>query len=119
MIKNLSIILFFSFALNFAMADDCFQYNALGEIKRVEQGLVLIVNAKSASEYSIAIAESEWPVVVPYVDKNLNIEFISKEKMKGYKGLANKVTKVDSTIIDPLKDSLENRLFLQGPVKCQ
>ena len=103
------ILLYFLTTLVYGESDfkGCGKYILKGIIRANKDtpGYSLIIHEKTKSEYKFKINIDDEFMIVPYVDKNIEVKASITHKISGFKG--------DVKLAKPIKDMGPNSFFLQ------
>lgn len=89
-------------SLNAAIITECGEYTAKGIVRAKEDGIKLIVNEKTQSEYVISMPRLEQGKIAGHIDRDVTVKLLL-DKLDGQKGLTENIISIDFRIPDPLK----------------
>ncbi|MBC7428093.1 MAG: hypothetical protein H7336_05750 [Bacteriovorax sp.] len=81
---------------------DCGEYTARGIVREKPDGLKLIVNEKTLSEYVISMSLLEQGQLGGLINKDAIVQLILNKKFNGQKGVTSKIISAKSRILNPL-----------------
>ena len=81
---------------------ECGEYTANGVVRAKQEGIQLIVNEKTQSEYVVTMSTSEQGQLGGYIDRDVTIELVLDKKFNGQSGSTSKIISSKSRIPNPL-----------------
>lgn len=98
--------LFFIFFIpQLSLADiitECGEYTASGVVRAKQEGIQLIVNEKTQSEYVVMMPTSEQGQLGGYIDRDVTVQLLLDKKFSGQIGSASKIISSKTRIPNPL-----------------
>lgn len=98
------LFLFFIPATLFAeVITDCGEYTAKGVVRAKEDGIKLIVNEKTQSEYVISMPKLEQGKIAGHIDRDVTVKLVLDKSMNAQQGSTDNIISIDFRIPDPLR----------------
>ena len=80
----------------------CGEYLLAGVVRTSKEGLFIIVNEKTKSEYTFKSPTREEPKLIPYVDRPMKAKVVITKRVNGTIGALDIVQTVENRIPNPL-----------------
>lgn len=81
---------------------DCGEYSVRGIVRAKIDGLKLIINEKTQSEYTISMSPSEQGQIGNLIDRDVTVELLLDKKIIGQSFATSKILSSKSRIPNPL-----------------
>lgn len=116
--KTFLLFIFIPATLFAEVITDCGQYTAKGVVRAYEDGVKLIVNEKTQSEYIISMPKLEQGKIVGHIDRDVTVKLVLDKSFNGHKGVTENIISIESRIPDPLKPG-DTGFTLDKKTKCK
>lgn len=100
--KYFVLLILFPTALYANGISDCGEYSIRGVVRPTSEGLSLIVNEKTQSEYKISMPIFEQGKIGGYINKPVTVRALLDKKFDGTKGYTEKILSSEFRLPDPL-----------------
>lgn len=97
--------------------ESCGEYTARGIVRAKADGIKLIINEKTLSEYVISMPTLEQAKIAGFIDKDVSVSLILNKKTIGQKLESSEIRSATFRIPDPLNPK-DTGFTLIKEVKC-
>ena len=101
-----------------ATITDCGEYTARGVVRAKEDGLKLIVNEKTQSEYVISMDPLAQGQLSGLIDRDALVKLVLDKKLDGQKATISKIISAKARIPDPLNPE-DSGFTLDKKIPCK